>query len=109
MIEYRGYTGVFEYDDEYEFFSGHVVDTRDGINFEGSSVAELKESMRRAIDDYLEFCEDTGRAPSKPYSGRILVSPHRPSIRPSAPRSAAQTPRSVTSPVTSRLGVTSKA
>ena len=73
MIEYRGYTGVFEYDEEYEFFSGHVVDTRDGINFEGSSVDELKESMRRAVDDYLEFCEETGRVPSKPFSGRILV------------------------------------
>ncbi len=73
MIEYKGYTGVFEYDDEYEFFTGHVVDTRDGINFEGRSVEELKESMRHAVDDYLEFCEDTGRAPSKPYSGRILV------------------------------------
>ena len=22
---------MFEYDEEYEFFSGHVVDTRDGI------------------------------------------------------------------------------
>ena len=71
MIEYRGYTGVFEYDEEYEFFSGHVVDTRDGINFEGSSVDELKESMRRAVDDYREFCEETGRAPSKPFSGRM--------------------------------------
>ena len=73
MIEYKGYTGVFEYDEEYEFFAGHVVDTRDGINFEGRSVAELKESMRSAVDDYLEFCEETGREPSKPYSGRILV------------------------------------
>ena len=73
MIEYRGYTGVFEYDEEYEFFSGHVVDTRDGINFEGRSVAELKDSMRRAVDDYLQYCEETGREPSKPYSGRILV------------------------------------
>ena len=73
MIEYRGYTGVFEYDEEYEFFSGHVVDTRDGINFEGKSVAELKDSMRRAVDDYLQYCEETGREPSKPYSGRILV------------------------------------
>jgi predicted HicB family RNase H-like nuclease len=35
MIEYKGYTGVFEYDEDYEFFSGHVIDTRDGINFEG--------------------------------------------------------------------------
>ena len=73
MIEYRGYTGVFEYDHEYEFFSGHVVGTQDGINFEGGSVAELKESMRRAVDDYLEFCEETGREPSKPYSGRVLL------------------------------------
>lgn len=63
MIEYRGYRGVFEYDEEYGFFAGRVVDTRDGVNFEGRSVAELKESMRTAIDDYLEFCEDTGRKP----------------------------------------------
>ena len=73
MIRYKGYTGIFEYDDEFEFFAGHVVDTRDGINFEGKSVSELKESMRRAVDDYLVFCEETGREPSKPYSGRILV------------------------------------
>ncbi|WP_419938819.1 type II toxin-antitoxin system HicB family antitoxin [Candidatus Palauibacter sp.] len=73
MIEYRGYTGIFEYDDEYEFFSGHIIDTRDGINFEGRSVTELKESMRRAVDDYLEYCEEKGRKPSKPYSGRLLL------------------------------------
>ena len=32
MIEYKGYTGIFEYDEEYGFFAGLVVDTRDGIN-----------------------------------------------------------------------------
>lgn len=63
MIEYRGYTGVFEYDEEHGFLAGHVVETRDGINFEGRSVVELRESMRNAIDDYLEFCEETGREP----------------------------------------------
>ncbi len=63
MIEYEGYTGVFEYDEEYGFFAGHVVGTRDGINFEGRSVAELKQSMWNAIDDYREFCEETGRQP----------------------------------------------
>ncbi len=25
MIEYKGYTGVFEYDEDYEFFAGHVM------------------------------------------------------------------------------------
>ncbi|WP_423926737.1 type II toxin-antitoxin system HicB family antitoxin [Candidatus Palauibacter sp.] len=63
MIEYKGYTGVFEYDEDYEFLAGHVIDTRDGINFEGRSVLESKESMRRAVDDYLEFCEEKGREP----------------------------------------------
>ncbi len=63
MIEYKGYTGVFEYDEEYALFAGHVVDTRDGINFEGRSVAELKASMLSAINDYLEFCGETGRDP----------------------------------------------
>ena len=35
MIEYKGYTGVFEYDDEYEFFAGHVVDTTGSISRAG--------------------------------------------------------------------------
>ena len=33
VIKYRSYTGVFEYDEEHEFFAGYVVDARDGINF----------------------------------------------------------------------------
>ncbi len=61
MIEYKGYTGVFEYDEEYRFFAGHVVNARDGINFEGRSLAELEKSMRTAIDDYLEYCAETAR------------------------------------------------
>ncbi len=61
MIEYKGYTGVFEYDEEYGFFAGHVVNARDGINFEGRSLAELEESIRTAIDDYLEYCAETAR------------------------------------------------
>lgn len=34
MIEYKGYTGVFEFDPELLLFSGHVVDLRDEIYFE---------------------------------------------------------------------------
>jgi predicted HicB family RNase H-like nuclease len=38
MIDYNGYTGVFEFDAELEIFTGHVVDLRDQIYFEGDSV-----------------------------------------------------------------------
>jgi predicted HicB family RNase H-like nuclease len=73
MIEYKGYSGVFEYDPEIEVFAGHVVDLRDQIYFEGSSVEELKASMARAVDHYLAVCERRGEEPDRPFSGRFNV------------------------------------
>jgi len=73
MIEYKGYTGVFEFDTELELFSGFVVDLRDQIYFEGESVEQLKASMHRAIDHYLEVCAARGEEPEKPFSGKLNV------------------------------------
>lgn len=73
MIEYKGYTGVFEFDPELALFAGHVVDLRDEIYFEGESVDELTGSMRRAVDHYLSVCEKRGDRPEKPFSGRFNV------------------------------------
>ena len=73
MIEYKGYTGVFEYDAELELFSGFVVDLRDQIYFEGGSVEELKTSMQRAVDHYLEVCAARDEEPEKPFSGKLNV------------------------------------
>jgi predicted HicB family RNase H-like nuclease len=71
MIEYRGYTGVVEYDPEIEAFSGYVVDLRDQIHFEGESVEEIRASMARAVDHYLEVCRARGEEPDRPFSGRF--------------------------------------
>ena len=73
MMEHRGYTAVFEYDPELETFAGHVVDLRDQIYFEGSSVEELRSSMRTAVDDYIDFCGERGESPERPFSGRFNV------------------------------------
>jgi len=35
MIEYKGYTGVVEFDPELSLFAGHMIDLRDEIHFEG--------------------------------------------------------------------------
>jgi predicted HicB family RNase H-like nuclease len=71
MIDYKGYTGIFEFDPELRLFAGHVIDLRDEIYFEGESVEELEQSMRRAIDHYLEVCETRGEAPERPFSGKL--------------------------------------
>jgi predicted HicB family RNase H-like nuclease len=73
MIEYKGYSGVCEYDPEIEAFTGHVVDLRDQIYFEGTSVKELKASMTRAVDHYLAVCKRRGEPPDRPFSGRFNV------------------------------------
>ena len=71
MIEYKGYTGVIEFDPELRLFTGHVIDLRDEIYFEGDSVEALEASMRRAIDHYLAVCERRGEEPERPFSGKL--------------------------------------
>lgn len=52
MMEYKGYVGKVEFDDEAEVFHGEVLDTRDVITFQGKSVAELKTAFQGSIDDF---------------------------------------------------------
>ncbi len=71
MIEYKGHTGVVEFDPELRLFAGHVVDLRDEIYFEGDSVEALEASMRRAVDYYLSVCEQRGEEPDRPFFGKL--------------------------------------
>lgn len=73
MIDYKGYTGVFEFDPALRLFTGHVVDLRDELYFEGDSVEALEASMGRAVDHYLEVCEARGEEPERPFSGKLNV------------------------------------
>jgi len=72
-MEYRGYTAAIAYDDDLEKLTGHVVDIRDELYFEGRSVREITAAFHEAVDDYLAFCAEQEREPAKPYSGKILV------------------------------------
>jgi len=71
MIEYKGYTGIVEFDSDLRSFTGHVIDLRDEIYFEGSSVTELEASMKRAVDHYLSVCAKRGEEPERPFSGKL--------------------------------------
>jgi predicted HicB family RNase H-like nuclease len=73
MMEYKGYVGKVEFDDEAGIFHGEVLDTRDVITFQGQTVDELKASFQESIDDYLAFCEQRGEEPNKPFSGQFIT------------------------------------
>ncbi len=58
MLQYKGYTGHVEFDDEAGLFHGEVIDLRDVVTFQGTSVEELEQAFRGSVDDYLKFCEE---------------------------------------------------
>ena len=46
---------------------------RDRRYVEDLTIEELEEAFRQSIDDYLEFCEEKGEEPDKPFSGRLML------------------------------------
>ena len=73
MMEYKGYIGKVEYDDEAGIFHGEVIDLRDVITFQGESVETIRQAFRDSIDDYLEFCAERNEEPEKAFSGKFIV------------------------------------
>ena len=67
ILNYKGYTGQVEYDDEQHIFAGSVINTRDEITFQGESVQEAEKAFRDSIDDYLTWCREDDIEPDKPY------------------------------------------
>ncbi len=71
MMEYKGYLGIVEYDSDAKIFHGDIINTRDVITFQGSTVHEIETAFRESIDDYLSWCKEEGVEPEKPYSGKF--------------------------------------
>jgi predicted HicB family RNase H-like nuclease len=73
MMEYKGYIGKVEIDDDAGILYGEVINVRDVITFEGKTVDEIHKAFRESVDDYLDFCAQRGESPEKPFSGKFVV------------------------------------
>jgi predicted HicB family RNase H-like nuclease len=72
-MTYKGYAARIEYSDEDECFIGHLAGIKDVIGFHADDVKGLRTAFVEAVDDYLSTCEKVGRAPQKPYSGKLML------------------------------------
>jgi predicted HicB family RNase H-like nuclease len=72
-MTYKGYAARIEYSDEDGCFIGHIAGIKDVIGFHAVTVSELRVAFEDAVDDYLLTCEKVGRAPQKPYSGKLML------------------------------------
>jgi predicted HicB family RNase H-like nuclease len=73
MMEYKGYFGKVEIDEEAGILHGEVINIRDVVTFEGQTVDELQQAFRDSVEDYLAFCAQRGEAPEKPFSGKFVI------------------------------------
>lgn len=71
MLNYKGYLGHVEFDDEAEIFAGEVINTKDIITFQSDTAHGLKQAFIDSIEDYLEFCRERNENPEKPFSGKF--------------------------------------
>jgi len=77
ILNYKEYYASVHFSAADEVFAGKVLGINDLINFEGTSVSELKKAFKEAVDDYLQTCSKIGKTPEKTYKGsfNVRVSP----------------------------------
>lgn len=73
IIRYKDFMGSVHFSAEDEVFYGKIEGVTDLINFEGSTVRELKKAFENAVNDYLNICEKVGKDPYKSFKGSFNV------------------------------------
>ena len=77
LLRYKGYSARPEYSAEDRIFYGKILGISDLVDFQSENAKDLEEEFHKAVDDYLEFCEEIGKQPQKEYSGlfNVRISP----------------------------------
>lgn len=70
-MKYKGYTAHIEIDEAADILFGQVLDIKDVITFKGKTIDELRQEFHNSVDDYLEWCDELGEKPDKPFSGNL--------------------------------------
>lgn len=68
MIEYKGYIGIFEFDEEKKLFRGRVSDINDLVTFQGKSINGVKEAFEDAVNEYISWCKQYRNEPKRLHS-----------------------------------------
>jgi len=72
-LHYKGYLGKVDFSEEDNVFFGKIEGINGLVNFEGTTVEELKSAFYEAVDDYVLYCEENGLEPYRSYSGTLNI------------------------------------
>ncbi|MDR7038848.1 putative HicB family RNase H-like nuclease [Methylobacterium sp. BE186] len=72
-MAYRGFHARVAFDPDDGLFVGQLSGINDVVGFHADTVAGLTEAFHEAVEDYVATCEAVGKAPEKPYSGKVML------------------------------------
>lgn len=61
FVEYRGYIGSIEYDQEDKLYYGKLLNTRDFVNYHADNIMSLEGHYHEAVDDYIKVKKEIGK------------------------------------------------
>jgi len=72
-MEYKGYVAAVEFDDSIEVLHGRIVNSGPYpiATFEATDARQLRREFEQSVDEYLEWCEEEGVEPKRPFSGKL--------------------------------------
>jgi predicted HicB family RNase H-like nuclease len=72
-MDHKGYECRLIVDSEDGVITGKVISIEKVIKFQSESAKDTGKELRKSIEDYLDFCSETGEEPEKPFSGTLLL------------------------------------
>lgn len=72
-LEYKGYFSNIQFSAEDNVLYGKIEGIDDLVTFESETASEIENEFKKAVDDYLNYCNEIGREPSKMYKGTFNV------------------------------------
>ena len=72
-MSYEDFVGRVVYSAAERVFHGKIEFIVDLITFEGSSVSELEQAFKEAVEEYVALCEQIGKTPERPFAGTFNI------------------------------------
>ncbi|MBA3814699.1 MAG: hypothetical protein H0X26_09530 [Alphaproteobacteria bacterium] len=57
MLQYKGYVGIFEFEEKNNLFHGKVFNINDLVTFQGKSAKAVQEAFEDAVDEHIAWCK----------------------------------------------------
>lgn len=70
---YKNYTGSIKASLEDNCLHGNIEHISDLVNYEASTIQELKVEFEKAVDDYLDHCKRVNKEPNQSFKGSFKI------------------------------------